>query len=302
MRTVAIIQARMTSTRLPGKVLLDICGKPDLQRVIERVRASKKLDDIVIATTVNAADDPIIELCDKLNCHYYRGSEEDVLSRVVEAAKAFKADAIVELTADCPLIYAGHIDALLDIYNTGKYDFVSNVEERTYPRGFDIRICSTETLERINCEVDNPIDRQHVLTWTYLNPKGKLGYSRFNQVAPRNEHRPDIEVTLDTPDDLELLRFIYSFESDGYNLELAPEQIIAIIDAYPMMYKNVAKIKRKDYITELLCYYDARDQMAAPAGCEIKNKNEVKKVEQAPSVDNRVRGTGKRGRPAGKRK
>jgi len=157
----AIIQARCGSSRLPGKVLMDINGKPCLQRVIERLRASKRLDDVIVACTTNEADNAIVALCDKLNCHYYRGSEDDVLSRVLEAAKTFDVDVIVDITADCPLLYAGHVDALINVFLTGDYDFVSNVGERTFPRGFDIRVCSAKTLERVNVEVENPIDRQH---------------------------------------------------------------------------------------------------------------------------------------------
>jgi spore coat polysaccharide biosynthesis protein SpsF len=312
MRTAAIIQARMTSTRLPGKVLMDINGKSCLQRVIDRLRASKRLDDVIVATTTNAADDAIVALCDKLNCHCYRGSEDDVLTRMLEAAKAFDVDVVVEVTSDCPLLYAGHVDALINVFLTGNYDFVSNVEERTYPRGFDIRVCSTKTLERVNVEVDNPVDRQHCLTWMYLNPKGKEGYSGFNQIAPRNEHRPDLEFTLDTAEDLELLRFIYSFESDGYNLELTPEQIIAIIDAYPMMYKKVAEIKRKDYFQELDDYYRFQDALEKrvlngvpgpePVGLLNSEKKKNEGAKNVQRADNRNGRAGKRGRPAGKRK
>jgi spore coat polysaccharide biosynthesis protein SpsF len=289
----AIIPARMTSSRLPGKIMMDINGKPALQRVIERVRGSKLLDGIVIATTINKDDDCIEKFCQTQNVECCRGSENNVLERIIKAARQSGADIIVELTSDCPLIWKDHIDALINahMYDYPKFDMTSNVEIRSFPRGFDLRIVNIEALERSEKEIDNDLDLQHALTWIYLNPKGKEGYSRFNQVAPPNEHRPDIEITLDTAEDLELLRFIYAFEGQGYNLELTPEQIIGIINDYPMMYKKVAEIKRKDYFAELQEWYDAH-----------KNDEVKKKNEPVPSINNRNGRAGKRGRPAGKRK
>jgi len=150
--TAAIIQARQSSTRLPGKALVDINGKPALQRVIERCRAAN-VDDVIVATTENEADNAIASLCDSLNCHYYRGSEEDVLSRVLEAAKYYEVDTIVEITADCPLIDWNHINFLLDYHRMNLSDVTTNILERDFPRGYDIRIFDTATLERVNSEV-----------------------------------------------------------------------------------------------------------------------------------------------------
>lgn len=258
-----IVQARMTSTRLPGKALIDICGRPALQRVIERLRASKILDDVVVACTTNEEDDTIVSLCEKLGCSYFRGSEEDVLSRVLGAAKKFEVDVIVEVTADCPLIDWNHVNTLVEMHMesvrspiSSPAGITSNIIERTFPRGYDTRVFNTEVLERINREVDNPIDRQHVSTWAYLNPKGKENYLCLNWVAPTGQDRPDIEVTLDTPEDLELIRWIFGFESQGYNLELTCQDVINLIDTYPSMYEKVAKIQRKDYFQEIQEAYD----------------------------------------------
>jgi spore coat polysaccharide biosynthesis protein SpsF len=281
---------------------MDINGKPCLQRVIERLRASKRLDDVIVACTTNEADNAIVALCDKLNCHYYRGSEDDVLSRVLEAAKTFDVDVIVDITADCPLLYAGHVDALINVFLTGDYDFVSNVGERTFPRGFDIRVCSAKTLERVNVEVENPIDRQHCLTWMYLNPKGKQGYKSINMEAPASQYRPDIEITLDTAEDLELLRFIYAFEGQGYNLELTPEQIIGIINDYPMMYSKVKEIHRKDYFSELQEWYAKQDapDISIPAALPQEPRKEAAKTIRKPIKNKKTGakngGTNKRGR------
>ncbi len=260
-KVAAIIPARMTSSRLPGKVLMDLAGKPVLQRVVERVKVSKLLDDIIIAITENKADQPIIELCEKLKCNYFRGSENNVLERILGAAKAYQADIICELTSDCPLIYWGHIDYLVNLHmqNYPKYDMTTNVETRTFPRGFDLRIVNTEALERSQGEIDNDIDLQHALTWIYLHPEGKKGYKVQNWEAPPGQDRPDLEFTLDTESDLELLNWIFSFERQGYNLELSPEQVISLVDIYPGQYAKVAKIRRKDYFAELEDAYKAQE-------------------------------------------
>ncbi|MFA6309770.1 MAG: glycosyltransferase family protein [Clostridia bacterium] len=256
-----IIQARQGSQRLPGKATIPIAGKPALQRVIERLRAAKCLDDVIVATTINEADDAIEALCSKLGCTCYRGSEEDVLQRVLDAATYLFVDVIVEITADCPLIDPSHIDTLVNMFFSGDYDHVSNIIERTFPRGYDIRVFSREALERVNKEVDNPVDRQHVSTWMYLNPKGKQNYKCLNWAAPPGQNRPDIEVTLDELEDLLLIRWIYGFEGQGYNLTLDCQTVINLLDTYPHMLDKVQKIKRKDYFEELSEYYNFRDEL-----------------------------------------
>ena len=249
----AIIPARMTSSRLPGKVLMSLAGKSNLQRMIERVKASKLLDGIVIALTTNPQDDCLVDFCLDNNVEYFRGSEDNVLERLIGAVRATGTDIAVEATSDCPLIYWGHIDYLIDLHmkNYPDYDMTTNIEIRSFPRGFDLRIVNIEALERSQEEIDNSIDLQHALTWIYLNPKGKQNYKVQNWEAPDSQRRPDLEFTLDTESDLELLSWIFSFEGQGYNLELNPEQVINIIDCYPEMYAKVSKIQRKDYFVEL---------------------------------------------------
>ncbi len=246
----AIIPVRMSSTRLPGKVMADICGKPALQRVIERVRGSKLLDDVIIATTINKDDDCIKELCKKLDVKCFRGSEDDVFDRTIKAAKRFKVDVIVNVTGDCPLIYWKHIDLLIDSHMKNRADITMNILTRTYPRGYDIRIVDTDILAKTRKEIDNELDLQHVFTWMYLNPKGSK-YKVKNHEAIGGERRPDIDVTLDTFEDLELIRWLYGYETQGYNMELSCEQVINLIDTYPMMYKKVGNVQRKDYFKEL---------------------------------------------------
>lgn len=256
----AIIQARMTSTRLPGKVLMPLNGKPALQRVIERLRASK-VDDVIVATTINEADDAIVNLCEQLNCGCYRGSEEDVLSRVLEAAKLYNIDVIVEITADCPLIDPSHVNILLDMHGGGTaVDMTSNIIERTFPRGYDIRIVNIEVLERIDREVDNGLDRQHVLSFAYLNPKGKQNYLCLNWAAPAGQNRPEIQVTLDTQADYELLNWIF-IAGEECKVDLSCQDVISLLDTYnPECYSRVQKVERKDYFSELQESYENMPQ------------------------------------------
>jgi spore coat polysaccharide biosynthesis protein SpsF len=312
MKIGAIIQAREGSTRLPGKALIDICGKPALQRVIERVKAAKMIDTVIVATTTNARDDVIVELCERIRCDYFRGSEEDVLSRVLGAMRQYDLDVNVEITADCPLIDPAHADHLIGLFLQGGYDYVSNVLERTFPRGYDTQVFSREALERVNKEVDNPVDRQHVSSWMYLNPKGRLNYKRLNWPAPPGQNRPDIEVTLDTPEDLELLRFIFGFEAQGYNINLTCANVINLLDTYPYVLEKVKKIERKSYFDELAEVYAFRDELEKevlqgtsttikePVGIFNALKGAIKQDEKVERPDNRKILNKKRGRAKNK--
>ena len=169
MRVVIIVQARMTSTRLPGKVLKTVLGKPLLEYQIERLRRVKLADEIVIATTTNNADQPIIDLCDRLSIPYYRGSEDDVLARYHSAAIFHQADTVVRVTSDCPVIDPQVIDRVIYTYidEHPKYDYVSNCLERTYPRGMDTEIFSFNALEQAFQQAITQPDREHVTPFIY---------------------------------------------------------------------------------------------------------------------------------------
>lgn len=206
MKKIATIEARMTSTRLPGKVLMEACGKPMLELMIERVRRSKLLDDVVVATTTNRKDDKVVEMCDRIGCKYYRGSEYDVLLRVLEAAQSVGADVIVELTGDCPCVDWRHIDYLLDYYLAHDDDFVANNTNQTFPDGFDIRIFSTKALARVNDVTKDLKDHEHVSIYF---PNNQDKYKCYNWCADREENRPEYEVTLDEKGDYELIKRIF---------------------------------------------------------------------------------------------
>ena len=137
----------MTSSRLPGKVLLPAAGRPLLEILVERLRRAPGLDGVVIATTVNAADDPISELGEKLGVGVFRGSENDVLGRVCGALRSSGADVCVEITGDCPLIDPCVIERVFATFDVGNYDYVSNLHPATYPDGNDVEVFSMRALE-----------------------------------------------------------------------------------------------------------------------------------------------------------
>lgn len=205
-KVIATIEARMTSSRLPGKVLMQCCGKPMLELMIERVKKSQLIDDVVVATTINYEDDPVVELCEDIGCHYYRGSELDVLDRVVKTAQHYGADDIVELTGDCPFIDWRHIDQMLTIYKEGKFDFVTNCMERTFPLGFDMRIFAVQMISDLNEKSDNPLDHEHVAIYF---PNHRDLFKCYNWKAPEEVYRPEIEVTLDEMGDYKLIKAIF---------------------------------------------------------------------------------------------
>jgi len=206
----AIIQARMRSTRLPGKVLLPLGGKTILENAVERARQAKLIDEVVLATSTEAADDVIAELCDKKSIAYFRGSENDVLDRFYQAALAYKAENICRLTADCPLIDPAIIDKAAQEFLSGKYDYVSTSHPvATYPDGFDTWIFSFAALERSWREAKLPSEREHVTSYIWNHPE-KFKISSVKNEVDLSEYR----LTIDEPADYELLKLVVANVED----------------------------------------------------------------------------------------
>lgn len=241
MKIISTIEARMASTRLPGKVLTEIVGKPMLELLVERVKRAKRIDEVVIATTVNEQDDVIETLAHKVVAGCYRGSEDDVLLRVLEAAQAYDGELIVELTGDNPLVDPILIDEMVDFYLTYDYDYVANTqmrhslkwqEECTFPVGSSIQIFSTELLEQVARMTSDPTDREHVTFFIYEHPElFKLGAFRAEGKFAAYR-RPEIRLTVDFPEDLELIRKIFEGLYD-HNPGFTLADVIQFLDNTP---------------------------------------------------------------------
>lgn len=224
---VAIIQARMGSTRLPGKVLREIIGKPLLEYQIERLNESKRISKIVIATTSNESDYPIVELGGRLGVTVFRGSEDDVLSRYHGAAKKEDADIIVRLTSDCPVIDPNVVDNVIEYYLAHDYDYVSNSLKRSYPRGMDTEVFSFDVLEDIKHKVKSQVHREHVTPYIYQNPDQ---YTIGHVYNSRDESRH--RWTVDTLEDFLLIELmIESLYPQNKNFTL--EDMIELNSLHP---------------------------------------------------------------------
>lgn len=206
MKVVCIMQARTGSTRLPGKVLKKICGKTVLEHDIDRIKRIENIDEIIIATTDKKQDDLIVNEALRLGVKYFRGSEEDVLSRYYYAAEEYKADVIVRVTSDCPLIDSKVSKDIIQYYleNMDRYDYVSNTIERTYPRGLDTEVFSFKALEKAFNESILHKDREHVTPYIWDN----------NNIFAIGQYVNDkdyshLRWTLDTPEDFKLIMNIY---------------------------------------------------------------------------------------------
>ena len=240
-RIVATIEARMASSRLPGKVLMKVCGKPMLQHMIERLQRVPSLDGIVVATTGNDTDVPIVELAQRMGVGFFQGSEYDVLLRVLHSARAYDIDVIVEMTGDCPLIDPVLVEDCIRGYQVAGVDYVSNVLERTYPRGMDTQVFATEVLADVADRTDDPEDHEHVSIFIYSHPEI---YSLKNMAGPPELTNPGLGLTLDTPEDLELIRRIFEIlYPDNPNFTLA--DVLAVLKDNPALTELNAHVRRK---------------------------------------------------------
>lgn len=226
MERAAIIQARMGSTRLPGKALKDICGKSMLERVVERVKKTKTIDGLIIATTVREEDDQIVAECEKIGVPVFRGDPEDLLDRYYQCAKRYGVQNVIRITSDCPLIEPEVIDLVVGKFFEVKPDYASNtLPPRTYPRGLDVEIFSFDALELAWREDKDPAWREHVTPYIYHHPE------KFKLHAVTNDADYSyMRWTVDTPEDLVLVRKIYEhFENDAFSWH----DVIKLLENHP---------------------------------------------------------------------
>jgi spore coat polysaccharide biosynthesis protein SpsF len=204
LRINAIIQARMGSTRLPGKVLMDVGGQSALGRVVRRVERAKLLDQIVVATSVAKGDDAVAAECVRLQVPCFRGTGEDVLDRYSRAAQAWPSDAVVRITADCPLIDAEVVDQTIEVFLNSGADYSSNTQE-TYPLGISAEVFSVQALDHAWRDARKGYEREHVTPFFYEHPE----LFRISSISAHGDYSR-YRLTLDTKEDLDLIRAVYA--------------------------------------------------------------------------------------------
>lgn len=241
-KVVAIIQARMTSSRLPGKVMKEISGFPMLFHVINRVSKSRLINQIIIATTDDTSDDEIQKYCDLLGFTCFRGHPYDVLDRFYHAAKLYNAEIIVRVTADCPIIDPEVIDSLIKTFLESDVDFVANrlppPWERSFPIGLDVEITSFPALEEAWNKAKTKFEREHVMPYLYVEP------GRFKTLIV--QHEPDYgkkRFTVDTPEDLEFIRLIFDHFSP--KIDFSWIDVINFLSKNPQLEKINQSISAK---------------------------------------------------------
>jgi len=208
MTTAIIVQARMGSTRLPGKVLMNVINMPMLEFQVRRLNLVSNVDEIIIATSTNISDDKIENLAIRINCKFYRGSEEDVLDRFYNASKLINADCVIRINADCPLIDPIIINTVLDAYlkNKNHYDYVSNILEPGYPIGCHTEVFSFNALERAFFESKDPLEREHVTPYIYRN----TNLFKILSIQP-NLDMSKYRLTVDYPEDYKVISLIANY-------------------------------------------------------------------------------------------
>ena len=231
-RVVASIEARMGSSRLPGKVLADIHGHSALARLHARLRQSERLDGIVLATTENPADDVLAEWADSAGLACFRGSEDDVLLRVVEAHRLMNSDVVVEVCGDTPLIDPGVIDMAIDTFSTNECDVVSTTWAPSFPQGIDAQVFPLKALEDVEARVTDPAVREHVSLHFYEN---SARYRPIHLMAPPRWRAPELRCQLDYPEDLRFINEVYARLAPRFGDRFGVEEILETVRREPRL-------------------------------------------------------------------
>lgn len=238
---VAIIEARMTSSRLPGKHLLLANGKSMLQHLVERLRLVPLIDRIVIATTINPADDDLVDFAKSINADFYRGSELDVMGRVVEAGKAFAADVVCEVTGDCPIIDPELVEHAIRTFFANDASYVNYGVRAGLPDGMGCQVFHWSALRQSAEMTQTPLDREHVTLHIKRHPEL---FRPIYMTAPKSLYWPELCVTLDELDDYKLLKEIIEYFGTA-NPHFSCEQVIKLLRENPNLAGINQHVKRK---------------------------------------------------------
>jgi spore coat polysaccharide biosynthesis protein SpsF len=242
MKIVATIEARMSSSRLPGKVMMPALGRPMLAHLTSRLKAAPSIDEIVLATTTNPADDVLVDFAEKEGIKVFRGSEEDVMSRVIGAADSAQATVVVEVTGDCPIVDPDLVEQTIRMFKRNEAVYCANSFISSYPDGMDIQVMTLDALKKSFSMTEDPLDREHVSRHIVNNPHI---FPHVYLIAPPSLHWPGLGLTLDEPADYELLRFL--IESLGKDNPLfGCGDVIRFLRANPDVLKINDMVRRKD--------------------------------------------------------
>lgn len=243
----AIIQARLASTRLPGKTLMALAGNTLLGHLVRRVQACRQVSEIIIATTTNPGNDAIVAFANSNNLKYFRGSEEDVLDRFYKTAIRYNAEAVVRVTPDCPLLDPSIVDTIIAKYQEGPYDYVSNVITPTFPDGLDVEVFSFQSLEKAWKEAKLPSEREHATSYIIKHPER---FRLFN-VMKSGGDLSWMRWTVDTRQDYEFVQEIFSKIPNNESI-FHMEDVIKVLENHPELMELNGTIKRnKGYINSL---------------------------------------------------
>jgi len=241
MKVVALVQARMGSTRLPGKVLKSIVGKPMIELLLARLSQSSELDEIVVATSEEKQNDHLQAVVESLGFRCTRGSEKDVLSRFYESAKFVGADVIVRITGDCPLVDPALVDHCIKGYKNSNVDYFSNINPATYPDGLDIEVMSFESIERANDETNSKSDREHV------TPYIRNSDSFLKSSIQHAEDLSNLRWSVDEPEDLIVVTNV--FEHFSPNIFFDWKQVLELRRSHPKLFQANQKIKNNEGVS-----------------------------------------------------
>lgn len=243
MNVVAIIQARFSSARLPGKVMKEIVGKPMLELLVERVQRCRSINTIVVATGDTPANHSLINLARRIGCFVFVGSEDDVLDRFYRAAREYKADVVVRISGDCPLIDPRVIDEVVGFYieNADKFDYVSNVNPPTFPDGFDLWVFPFKILEKAWREAKLPSEREHVCPYIWKHPRK----FRIGHVASPSDYSRE-RWSVDEPLDFEFVKAVYEALYRGATEPFSAEEILSFVREHPEIDRRDARSERDE--------------------------------------------------------
>ena len=232
-KVVASIEARMGSSRLPGKVLMDLCGKPVIAWLVDRLRMCRTVDEVVVATSTASGDDVLAKWCAEYGVRCFRGSEDDVLSRVVGTHREAGSDIVVEITGDCPLTDPDVVDMGVETFLNNACDYLTNCEVASFPQGICVQVFRFADLERMERESDDPAVREHVSPLFY---ERKDIYQNINLLAPGCWHLPhDCRTQLDYPEDLLFLREVCQRLVPVFGYEFGLNELVRLLRSEPSL-------------------------------------------------------------------